>query len=180
VASCIKVVINKQLSDSRFFSVSIDTTFDISRKEQLAFIIRYVNFEKLEPVINERLLALKESSLTSGKNLFIIFKDICAENGLNWKRFLVGQSYDGAANMRGEYTGLQALMCAVNPAAVYTWCYAHRLSLIVVQGSCSSQNAVDLFGNLESLDALISSSKKRVFWFDNAQKKHYPMQRTID
>lgn len=72
--------------------------------------------------------------------------------------------------------GLQALVCADNPAAVYTWCYAHRLSLIVVQGSCSSQNAVDLFGNLESLYTLISSSKKRVFWFDNAQKKHYPMQ----
>lgn len=177
VASCIKVVINKQLNESRFFSVSIDTTFYISRKEQLAFIIRYVNLEKLEPVINERLLALKESSLTSGKNLFIIFKEICAENGLNWKRFLVGQSYDGAANMRGEYAGLQALVCADNPSAIYTWCYAHHLSLIVVQGSCSSQNAVDLFGNLESLYTLISSSKKRVSWFDNAQKKHYPTQR---
>lgn len=58
-----------------------------------------------------------------------------------------------------------------NPAATYTWFYAHRLSLIVVQGSSSSQNAVDLFGNLESLYAFISSSKKRVSWFDNAQKK---------
>ncbi|XP_022175063.1 zinc finger MYM-type protein 1-like [Myzus persicae] len=177
VASCIKLVIIKQLKESRYFSVSIDTTFDISKKEQLAFIIRYVNFEKTIPVINERLLALKESSITSGINLFTIFQEICAENGLNWRRFLVGQSYDGAANMRGEYAGLQALVCAENPAATYTWCYAHRLSLIVVQGSSSSQNAVDLFGNLESLYAFITSSKKRVSWFDNAQKTHYPKQR---
>lgn len=72
VASCIKLVINKQLSESRFFSVSIDTTF-----EQLAFIIRYVNFKKAIPVINERLLALKESSITSGINLFTMFQEIC-------------------------------------------------------------------------------------------------------
>lgn len=83
VASCIKLVIIKQLKESRYFSVSIDTTFDISKKEQLAFIIRYVNFEKTIPVINERLLALKESSVTSGINLFTIFQEICAENGLN-------------------------------------------------------------------------------------------------
>lgn len=79
--------------------------------------------------------------------------------------------------MRGEYAGLQALVCAGNPAAIYTWCYAYRLNLIVVQGSSSSQNAVDLFGNLESLYAFIPSSKKTVFWFDIAQIKHYPMQR---
>jgi len=53
VASCIKVAINnKQSCVFRFFSVSIDTTFDISRKEQLEFFIRYVNFEKLELVNN--------------------------------------------------------------------------------------------------------------------------------
>ncbi|KAF0746874.1 zinc finger MYM-type protein 1-like [Aphis craccivora] len=83
VASCIKLVINKQLSESRFFSVSIDTTFDVSKKELLTFIIRYVNFEKAIPVINERLLALKESFITTGINLFTMFQEICAENGLN-------------------------------------------------------------------------------------------------
>ncbi|KAF0746876.1 zinc finger MYM-type protein 1-like, partial [Aphis craccivora] len=59
--------------------------------------------------------------------------------------------------MRGEYAGLQALVCAENPAATYTWFYAHRLSLIVVQGS--------------------SIAKKEFLGLIMPKKKHYPKQR---
>ncbi|KAL4104419.1 hypothetical protein QTP88_019720 [Uroleucon formosanum] len=74
-------------------------------------------------------------------------------------------------NMRGEYQGLQALIREINPAAIYTWCYAHRLSLVVVQMSSCSANAVDTFGNLEQLYALISTSKKRVAIYENILKR---------
>jgi len=103
------------------------------------------------PVIRERLLSLKESSSTTGKHIFLIFQDICSENALDWKLFLVGQSYDGASNMKGEYEGLQADIKQENPSAIYIWCYAHRLNLFVVQVCKSSVDAVDTFGFLEDL-----------------------------
>ncbi|KAF0728720.1 zinc finger MYM-type protein 1-like [Aphis craccivora] len=46
----------------------------------------------------------------------------------------------------------------LNSAAIYTWCYAHRLSLVVVEMSSCSANAVDTFGNLEQLYSLTSTN----------------------
>ncbi|KAF0728722.1 zinc finger MYM-type protein 1-like [Aphis craccivora] len=54
------------LGHNNFFSVSIDTTFDSSRREQLAFIIRYVCTNEHSPVIREQLLGLRETSKTTG------------------------------------------------------------------------------------------------------------------
>lgn len=177
IATCLRTTIQNEIKKSKYFSVSIDTTFDASRREQLAFIIRYVCYNDHVPVIRERLLSLKESSSTTGKHLFLIFQDICSENALDWKLFLVGQSYDGASNMKGEYEGLQALIKQENPSAIYTWCYAHRLNLVVVQVCKSSVDAVDTFGILEDLYSFISSSKKRVAFFENHQKKRNPQER---
>lgn len=81
----------------------------------------------------------------------------------------VGQPYGCASNMRGECWGLQAFIREINPTAIYTWCYAHRLSLVVVRMSSCSTNAVDAFGNLEQLYTLVSISKKRVAKFQNMQ-----------
>lgn len=70
--------------------MSIDTTFDSSKREQLAFVVRYVCISNGVPKIQERLLALKESSLTTGRKLFEIFEVICNEMNLYWKSYLVG------------------------------------------------------------------------------------------
>jgi len=40
-------------------------------------------------------------------------------NDLDWKKYLVGQSYDGAASMQGKYNGLQIKVREINPRAVY-------------------------------------------------------------
>jgi len=177
VATFIKRNIRDEIKKAKYFSISIDTTFDSSKREQLAFIVRYVSFKETSPVICERLLALKESSLTTGHQLFSIFQDICLENELDWRSLLVGQSYDGASNMRGQYEGLQAFIKEVNPSAVYTWCYAHRLNLVVVQVASSSADAVNMFGNVEELYNFISSSKKRIAFYENTQKENRPAER---
>jgi len=123
------------------------------------------------------LLSLKESLQNKGSQLFDLFQDICLENNLKWKTTLVGQSYDGANNMRGQYQRLQSFIKEVNPSAVYTWYYAHRLNLIVVQVTSSSPDAVNTFGNIEELYNCISTSKKRVAYYGNMQKKRHPTVR---
>jgi len=93
---------------------------------------------------------------------------------LNWKTNLIGQSYDGAASMRGSYNGLQALIKQQNPSATYVWCWAHRFNLVIVDAVCCCSEARDLFGNLEILYTFMGSSKKRSHCFTKYQKLRYP------
>lgn len=48
--------ISQGVETTHVFSISIDTTFDISRQEQVSFIVRYV--DKHSGMIHERLLAM--------------------------------------------------------------------------------------------------------------------------
>lgn len=121
------------LSIKKFFSIAIDSTFDISHREQVSFVFRYIDEEKYE--INERLLGLKDTPNTTGINLCEIFKKVCESNELDWVNNLVGQSYDGAANMKGRYNGLQRLIRNENPQAIFIWCFNPSLKFNC--GRCS-------------------------------------------
>lgn len=170
-AKYIRGIIVKDIKVAKFFSISMDTTFDNSKKEQLSFVLRYINEAG---IVNERLLTMKECSNTTGQYLFTVFEKICDENGLDWKHYLVGQSYDGASNMRGTYQGVQSLIKSFNSAATYVWCYAHRLNLVLTDAVSCSYNAKDMFGIVEVIYEFISSSKNRVAIFENYQRTLYP------
>lgn len=91
------------MRDAKFFCISIDTSFDISHKEQVSIVISCID-EKESQVnfkVLEKLVALKESPKTTAFDLCELFKKICVKNNLDWKAWLVGQSYDGAAIMSG-------------------------------------------------------------------------------
>jgi len=89
---------------------------------------------------------------------------------LDWINNLIGQSYDGAANMRGEYKGVQSLIKNENKSAIYVWCHAHCLNLIVKEAVSSCTDAVNLFGNLETLYSFVWNAKKKVELFRSNQK----------
>ncbi|KAL4097687.1 hypothetical protein QTP88_022419 [Uroleucon formosanum] len=150
--------IQQAIVQSNVFSISIDSTFDASRREQVSFVIRYVD-DKFE-LIHERVIAIKESPITTRKDLYNLF------------------SYDGASNMRGNYKGLQAHIKRECPQTLYVWCHAHRLALVVKQAVSCDSNSRDLFGNLESLYVLLWCSKKRAATFREAQKKHLDLKYT--
>jgi len=48
-----------------------------------------------------------------------LFYSVCTDHNLDRKKYLIGQAYDGAANMRGQYTGLQSIINEQNTSAVY-------------------------------------------------------------
>ncbi|XP_016664723.1 zinc finger MYM-type protein 1-like [Acyrthosiphon pisum] len=139
ISNSILKSIVQEVNTARIFSISIDTTFDISRHEQVSFVIRYTYEAK--------------------------------KTNIDWKNNLKGQSYDGAANMRGKYNGLQAKIKSENNQAIYIWCWAHRLNLIVEQGVKSCLEAVDFFGIFAKVYDFICSSKNRVFVFEQNQKE---------
>ena len=45
--------------------------------------------------------------------------------------WIVGQSYNEASNMSGKYSGLQTKLHKLSRKALYIWCQAHRLNLLV-------------------------------------------------
>jgi len=53
---------------------------------------------------------MQECASTSAQNMNLVFKSICDKNSLQWTENLIGQLYDGASNIRGTYSGLQALI----------------------------------------------------------------------
>ncbi|XP_042466271.1 zinc finger MYM-type protein 1-like [Zingiber officinale] len=119
-------------------SLMVDESRDISVKEQMGVVLRYVN--KRGQVI-ERFLAIVHVSDTSSRSLKDAIDALFAKHGLSLSR-LRGQGYDGASNMRGEFNGLKSLILQENPYASYIHCFSHQLQLVIIAVAKSNLNAM--------------------------------------
>ncbi|XP_065663081.1 zinc finger MYM-type protein 1-like [Hydra vulgaris] len=120
----------KEIKEAKYFSISIDSTPDISHVDQLSFIFRYVQKNGC-PV--ERFLGFLPNSGHKSEELADAVFLVLESHGLDINNCR-GQSYDNASNMSGRYTGLQARIKKVNPLATFVPCSAHSLNLV---GECA-------------------------------------------
>lgn len=74
--------------------------------------------------------------------------------------WLVGQCYDGAGNMRGKYSGLATHLKKSCHKAVYIWCNAHRLSLVMNSVTTCCQDVKNTLGLLEELYVFMNGHKR--------------------
>lgn len=88
-----------ELKSSTYFSISINSTPDVSNTDQLSFIIRYVRSNG-EPV--ERFLGFIENVGHKAESLAEVIIATLKKLDIDIK-FLRGQSYDNAANMAGSF-----------------------------------------------------------------------------
>lgn len=108
-----------------------DGTQDLSKLEASYLLIRYIEDDKLgRPRPVERLVGVFTTGSTSGRTLCDKILQHLSLISLPMSH-IIGQSYDGAGNMAGKYKGLQAQIQAIQPKALYVWCTAHRLNLVV-------------------------------------------------
>ena len=121
----------KEVKQAHFYGIIMDTTIDISHKDQLSFCIRYVD-ETL--VIQERFLQLTNIKASDSPTMFQELNQLLEKHGLEIK-WIRSQSYDGASNMSGILSGLQARVKELNPSAVFVHCCAHNLNLVLAH-SC--------------------------------------------
>lgn len=87
---------------------------------------------------------------------------------------LVAQCYDGANVMAGSLNGLQAKIKNDAPNALFTHCQAHRLNLVLQNGSKSIKNSRIYFATLTSLPTFFNQSAKRMFVLDTVTGKRIP------
>ncbi|CAF1066658.1 unnamed protein product, partial [Brachionus calyciflorus] len=107
---------------------------------------------------------------TTGELLYDLIKSKLKEFNLSLSN-LVGQCYDGASNMSGEFKGLASRIKADYVTAVYVHCYAHRLNL-ALQDACKDITEVrNTLGQINSIYNLIEGSTKRHYIFEKLQIK---------
>lgn len=155
----IQQTIGQKVNASQCFSVLADETSDVSRTEQCSICVRYVAKQCEEFVVREDFLEFVTVHDASGASLATTILQTLLKNGLDLSH-LYGQGYDGAAAMSGEFRGVQAVIRASHPKALYVHCSAHTLNLALCH-SCSVQSVRNCIGTISSVIRFFRSSVKR-------------------
>ena len=151
-----KEIIN-QVKHSKYFSIIVDSTPDMSHIDQLSFVIRYVD-KSLRPV--ERFLSFIPIKQHTAEYLESTVLSLIESHELDIMK-IRGQSYDNASNMSGKYSGLQARIKKINSLAEYIPCTAHTLNLVAMHSVESCTEVVSFFGSLQQLYNFFSVSTRR-------------------
>ncbi|KAL0556550.1 hypothetical protein IC582_005064 [Cucumis melo] len=108
IVNCIAVeIVNSIIQDigDKLFSILIDESKDISSKEQMSIVLRYVD----KGCVIKRFVGIVHVTDTSSLSLKEAIDGFFSIHGLSMTS-LRGQGYDGASNMRGEFNGLKTLI----------------------------------------------------------------------
>ncbi|KAK4722096.1 hypothetical protein R3W88_012329 [Solanum pinnatisectum] len=132
-----------------YFGILVDESKDISHKEQMALVLRFVNKNGEVKTIYSLLFV---HSLSPSK--------------------IRGQGYDGASNMKGEINGLKTLIMKDSPSAYYIHCFAHQLQLTLVAIAKKHLDVEDFFDHVSNvLNVVGGSFKHRDLLRDHHAKK---------
>lgn len=115
---------------------------------QLALTFRYIK----DGLVVERFLQYISIYAHGAEYLTDVILDFFNLSGINIQNCR-GQSYDNAANMSGQYSGLQARIMEVNSKAIYVPCASHSLNLVGVNAVNSCSKVVHFFQFVQKLYA---------------------------
>ncbi|XP_020411106.1 zinc finger MYM-type protein 1-like [Prunus persica] len=141
----------------RFFSILVDEARDISVKEQMAMVLRYVDDSGH---VIERFVGVQHVTDTTSSSLKDAIDIFFSSNGLSFSK-LRGQGYDGASNMRGELNGLKTKILREQPCAYYVHCFAHQLQLALVAVAKKNIDIASFFTTTNSVVNHVGASCKR-------------------
>jgi len=128
LAYCTRKQIIKNMSNFNVFTIMVVETKDALKKEQLSFIIRFVDRHFN---VNEKALGCYHMKKSYAESLFQEIIKIVADNKLDIN-MCVAQCYDGANVISGSYSGVQKIIQSIVNHSLYVHCYAHRLNFCLV------------------------------------------------
>lgn len=166
IASSTKNIILNNMSKFAAFSILVDETKDASKKDQLSFLIRFIdkNYN-----IQEKALGCYHMERCDADSLSKAILKIFSENKLDINR-CVAQCYDGASVMSGSFTGVQKRIADIVPQAIYIHCYAHRLNLCLLNSIQDIRSMVNFFDTIQGLYTYLMNSQTRYELFTKIQK----------
>ncbi|XP_060210802.1 uncharacterized protein LOC132637783 [Lycium barbarum] len=168
----IKAILEELNGD--YFSLLVDESFDVSRKEQMAIVLRYIDRNGF---VMERLLDIVHVQDTSALSLKRAIANLLAQHSLSLS-YVRGQCYDGASNMQGEFNGLKMLIRQESRSAHSIHCFAHQLQLTLVAVSKKCIQVGKLVVLVSNILNVLGSSFKRMDEFRDSQKER--IQEALD
>lgn len=164
----INLQIISALKNAKYYSIILDCTPDISHKEQMTMIFRFVT-------TTEGINKNEKHTNVSVNEHFIDFIELHSATGLNMTNVLIqklkdldisiddmrGQGYDNGSNMRGQNSGVQARVREINSRAFYVPCNAHCLNLVLNDAANCCLDAVKFFSLIQEIYVFFSGSTYR-------------------
>ncbi|XP_046851760.1 52 kDa repressor of the inhibitor of the protein kinase-like [Xenia sp. Carnegie-2017] len=160
IKCCGQVISNQIISDikkRKFFSVIADEASDSSYKEQMSLVLRFVDTDM--NIREEFISFLFCKWRLSGAQLAKLLLEALKELTLSIDDCR-GQGYDGAGSVAGCTNGLAAQILKLNPKALYTHCYSHRLNLSICD-SLSIRVVNDMLKHVNNATNFIKISQTR-------------------
>ncbi|KAL4097968.1 hypothetical protein QTP88_022649 [Uroleucon formosanum] len=145
MAAEVKKKIIDLIKTTKYFSIIMDTTPDISHNEQLTILIRIVNIDekntKSVPVIKEYFLDFIDVKSTTGLHLSEILISQLKIYNIDLKDCR-GQIYDNDSNMVGQFKGVESRISNISSRAFFTPYTAHSLNLVLCDAAKKSLRAI--------------------------------------
>ena len=119
-------------------------------------------------IVNEFFIGFSHTVNTKAATLFELVNELLQKHELKLSR-LRGQCYDGASNVSGHISGLQARIREVEPRALFVHCNAHNLNLVVQDAIEKVLVARKFIGTFKDLINFVRDSPKRLVQFKEMQ-----------
>jgi len=146
-----------EVKANSFFSILADEAMDCSGKEQLSFVLRYV--DSLGNIKEDFLGFLHLEEGLTGEALANTIMTRISDIGLDIKNCR-GQGYDGAGSVAGEKNGCSAHILRQSHKALYTHCFSHRLNLSV-QKACKIVSVSNMMEVVRKISEFFRFSQQR-------------------
>ncbi|XP_023730872.1 uncharacterized protein LOC111878583 [Lactuca sativa] len=170
IVDCFSKEIIKSICDEigkDVFAILVDESSDVSKKEQMAIVLRYV--DRLG-IVKERFIGIVHVLDTSSLTLKASIDTVFSNNNLSMTQ-VRGQGYNGAINMSGAFNGLKSLILNENSSAHYIHCFAHELQLVVVAVAKKHDDVDQFFEQLALVVTVVCGSYKRKDMIREMQKE---------
>ncbi|XP_011406506.1 PREDICTED: zinc finger MYM-type protein 1-like [Amphimedon queenslandica] len=174
MGNIIRHQIQQEVNRVGFFTLLCDETRDISKKEQMTIVLRYVS----EATVYERFLCFVYAKELNAESLTKYICDTLKIMSIPITN-CISQGYDGASVMSGSCTGVQTRIKELAPKAIYIYCSAHRLNLILVDSVKGIGFALEFFALVELIYVFLSASKTHSIFLD-VQKEVSPHKQPME
>lgn len=160
IGSKVRKQILEWVRKSKYFSIILDTTPDVSRLEQKTLILRYLFLNEMTNryEIKESFIEFVNILVKTGQGISEVALNTLKSIDLN-PNDMRGQGYDNGSNFKGKNIGVQKKILDQYPRAFFLPCSNHSLNLVVNDAAAAS--GAIFFSIVQHIFTFLSSSTNR-------------------
>ncbi|KAL2099389.1 hypothetical protein ACEWY4_005869 [Coilia grayii] len=142
-------------SESTFYGLMADGTTDVSITEQFSCCLQFMDKSLHSHCV---FLGFYNAHDTTGETLFSCIVDVFLRLNIPIER-LVAYCFDGASNLSGCFSGVQAQVKEFCPQSMYVHCGNHALDLVLQEVAAEVSLVADTLNFVRNISAVIGVSK---------------------